>query len=162
MSDAAFHRLLPGAGRGFFLLSGGMNVVAGVVLFTKPWADKEELVSRLARKFGGDRSKVQPDLALLAGAEMQLRGKGVLLAGIGSLLICAGASGNRKLMIALAGTVAAGDLILLALARFYRSRDAGFPALEAERALLPAGLGYAALEAGVFAAFLASCTRGHK
>ena len=63
----------------------------------------------------------------------------------------------------LAAVVAAGDLALLALVAYYKraARKEGreFPALEAERAVLPFGVAWGALEAGALLAYLAICVR---
>lgn len=146
-----------------FLVCGGVNVLAGAIIFARPFGDKAELTKRLAQKFAGRVEAVKPDLATLEGAELQLRGKGIILAGVGSLLLCAGASRSKALCTQLATVVAAGDIALLALIAHYKraARKEGreFPALEAERAVLPFGVAWAALEAGALLAYLASCVR---
>jgi hypothetical protein len=146
-----------------FLICGGVNVLAGALIFVRPFGDKAELTRRLAQKFDGRIEAVKPDLATLEGAELQLRGKGIILAGIGSLLICAGASRSKALCTQLAAVVAAGDLALLAMVAYYKraaqKEGREFPALEAERAVLPFGVAWGALEAGALLAYLASCVR---
>jgi hypothetical protein len=146
-----------------FLICGGVNVLAGALIFVRPFGDKAELTKRLAQKFDGRIEAAKPDLATLEGAELQLRGKGIILAGVGSLLLCAGASRSKALCTQLAAVVAAGDLALLALVAYYKraARKEGreFPALEAERAVLPFGVAWGALEAGALLAYLAICVR---
>ena len=138
-----------------FLICGGVNVLAGALIFARPFGDKAALTKRL--------EAAKPELVALEGTELQLRGKGIILAGVGSLLLCAGASRSKALCTQLAAVVAAGDLALLALVAYYKraARKEGreFPALEAERAVLPFGVAWGALEAGALLAYLAICVR---
>lgn len=147
---------------GLFYAAAGVNILAGATLIADP-LQKKDLVKALARKFGGNTKQAEDDLVSLAGTEMQVRGKGVVLVGVGALLLCALGHarqfpGDKTFLNALVGTIALGDVALLGLYFAEKQKNADFPALESEKKLLPIGIAYAAAEAVAFGSYLASCT----
>ena len=140
-----------------FYACGVLNGVAGLALLGGFGFDRLGLQQRFAQKWGGDASKAADDLAALSGVELEVRSKGLLLAGMGSLLLCAAATSDRKLLVQLAGIMVAGDLALLALWGAAKRADPAFPRLESERRVAPWALGWKAAEAAALGAYLVSC-----
>lgn len=141
-----------------FYAAAGMNMLAGAALFVSPMPIAE-IKQKLAKKFGGNLSKVESDVALLKGAELQLRGKGVILFGVGSLLLCALATKDKKLLRTLVAAVAVGDVAMLALYAKAKQDDAEFPRLESEKKFFPLGLGYVVAEALAFGSYAFYCMK---
>ena len=140
-----------------FYACGVANGLAGLALLAGLGFDKAGISRQLARKCGGDEAKAADDVAVLGGVELEVRSKGILLVGMGSLLLCAAATSDKKLLTQLAGIIAAGDLALLALWGAAKAADPSFPRLDSERRVAPWALGWKALEAGALGAYLFSC-----
>ena len=145
-----------------FYACGVLNGVAGFALLGGFGFDRLGIQQKFAQKFGGDTAKVADDLATLSGVELEVRSKGLLLAGMGSFLVCAAATNDRKLLFQLAGIMVAGDLALLALWGAAKRADPAFPRLESERRVAPWALGWKAVEAAALGAYLVSCAAARK
>jgi energy-converting hydrogenase Eha subunit E len=147
------HRLLPR--ESLFWVVGGLNIAFGVALFAGKGFPRAELAGKLSS--ARDPAASAADLELLRGADVGLRGKGVILAGVGSLILCAAASGDRPMLKRLAAMVAVGDVALVGMLLAEKRRDPAFPRLDTEAAAVKFGLIYAAVEAVALGAYVAVC-----
>jgi hypothetical protein len=131
--------------RAGFLVAGAANATFGIALLTGKGFPRHEIASTLARQNYGDETNF--DLSALKGTEIQLKGKGVILACLGGAMLIGVGKKDRSLLAHLAALILVGDLGFLGLNLYQKSKDAEYPVVPSERKTLFVGMTYAALEA---------------
>lgn len=141
-----------------FLTAAGIHGLRGINLLYNGLPT--DLGERLSKIHGGNTKQNEYALSLLRGTQLELQGKGVILLGMSSLLLCALGSKDHTFVRTLCAFLAVGDMAILALylRDQYSNTNKTLP-LPSEQRYSKAFLTYTFLEGTALGVYAAVCTK---